>query len=260
MGHQLTAARLYQEDWIENLLDVVSTQGKHLLPRLDTPVWEKPFDKEFASTLADKLDGLVIVQRCRQNQYDEAADEWPIGHTPPEMKERHEAKLRKMDEWFGLSDDAYDSYYWAARGEHPHCGKRYRSNTENKADPEEDQTSPEIQIQAEVQGLREVSPHATPSSTSIVHTARRHETTKDKEEERSTKIHIASNVRTSFPEEENPSSIQTRGRKRRHDGDTGDTGHEGGRKKGRLAKVRKPAIPTSKWWGMPINTAGLETS
>ncbi|KAI1348878.1 hypothetical protein F5Y01DRAFT_291047 [Xylaria sp. FL0043] len=243
------------EDWLNNLLDVVGTQGKHLLPRLDTPVWENGYSKEFASTLACKLDGLLMIQRCRQNQYREAADEWPIGRTPPEVKERHEADLREMDEWFGLSDDAYDAY-WAARGEKPYCIKRYRDLAQSMAYPEEDQTAPRRPIQAGVQELPQVSSQAAPSCTLIAHTDERREAVRGEEDTRSAKVHVASDIRMESPTEEKPSPIRATSRKRRRDSDADDTDYEEVRRKGRLAKVRKPVISPSRWQGIPINAIG----
>ncbi|KAL9025673.1 MAG: hypothetical protein Q9196_005543, partial [Gyalolechia fulgens] len=90
-----------------NRLDIVATQGEYLLPRAPTPVFEKPYDEEFATKLAQALSSLVdVVQRVRRVIYHEAADEWPIGYTPPEVKERRRAELRALEALQGSSSSA----------------------------------------------------------------------------------------------------------------------------------------------------------
>ena len=38
--------------------------------------------------------------------YREEADEWPIGHTPPEVKERYYAALKRQEELEGATSDS----------------------------------------------------------------------------------------------------------------------------------------------------------
>jgi hypothetical protein len=41
---------------------------------------------------------IQIIQGIRRRQYFEAADEWPINHTPPEVRAEYEARLAADDE------------------------------------------------------------------------------------------------------------------------------------------------------------------
>lgn len=92
-------------------MDIVATQGECLVPRWHTPVWEKEYSEEFAVILTRKLDALDIAQLVRRAKYGPAADEWPIGHTPPEMKERRVAELRALEELEDrTSDEDSDEY------------------------------------------------------------------------------------------------------------------------------------------------------
>ncbi|KAI1312872.1 hypothetical protein F5Y03DRAFT_202655 [Xylaria venustula] len=88
-------------------LDIVATQGACLAPRGHTPIYTKRDDETFAAQLSLKLRALLIAQACRQIKYGaEAAEEWPIGRTPPEMVEKRKAELDKLEE---LSDNAFDT-------------------------------------------------------------------------------------------------------------------------------------------------------
>lgn len=44
------------------------------------------------------LDALVVGQTCRSVIYHGAADEWSIGHTPTELKEKRKAELKALEE------------------------------------------------------------------------------------------------------------------------------------------------------------------
>ncbi|KAF2254138.1 hypothetical protein BU26DRAFT_134186 [Trematosphaeria pertusa] len=78
--------------------DIVTTQGAFLGPCLRTPVFENGYDKDFLDRLHRKLELLVMVQGWRTGKYREAADEWPIGRTPPEIKERRAAEMKAQRE------------------------------------------------------------------------------------------------------------------------------------------------------------------
>lgn len=102
------------------LPDVVATQGQHLVAQPHTPVFA-PLRSEihaFAAELAASLSALVSHQNSRRRGYgDEAAEEWPIGRTPPKVrraqKERLRAKLRASLEEDSESDieATLDAYY-----------------------------------------------------------------------------------------------------------------------------------------------------
>ncbi|KAI0423864.1 hypothetical protein F5Y09DRAFT_354419 [Xylaria sp. FL1042] len=96
-----------QED--PDIFDIVATRGAYLVPRASTPVWPEANDGRFAAALERHLNALLIVQRVRRSKYHDAADEWPIGHTPPEVKEKHEAELKAWDEIAGVTSESSDN-------------------------------------------------------------------------------------------------------------------------------------------------------
>ncbi|KAI1949863.1 hypothetical protein LOZ57_002342 [Ophidiomyces ophidiicola] len=74
------------------LPDVVSTQGRYLKPRPETPAIEQHYDSKFVKELEIHLDSLLYEQSLRRKNYGDAADEWPPSHTPPEIREKWMAK------------------------------------------------------------------------------------------------------------------------------------------------------------------------
>lgn len=102
------------------LPDVVETQGQHLVGQPHTPVFP-PLSSEtqaFATELAASLSALISRQNRRRLAYGvEAAEEWPIGPTPPKVrraqKERLRAELRASLEEDSESDieATLDTYY-----------------------------------------------------------------------------------------------------------------------------------------------------
>ncbi|KAG6363894.1 hypothetical protein INS49_008997 [Diaporthe citri] len=102
------------------LPDVVATQGQYLVAQPHTPVFP-PLRSEteaFATELTASLGALTSRQNRRRLGYGvEAAEEWPIGRTPPKVrraqKERLRAKLRASLEEDSESDieAVLDSYY-----------------------------------------------------------------------------------------------------------------------------------------------------
>lgn len=102
------------------LPDVVATQGQHLVAQPHTPVFP-PLSSEthaFATELAASLSALISRQNRRRLGYGvNAAEEWPIGRTPPEVrraqKERLRAELRASLEEDSESDieAKLDTYY-----------------------------------------------------------------------------------------------------------------------------------------------------
>jgi len=92
---------------LQDFPDIVTTQGAYLVPRTGTPVLQKPYDIEFVDKLNMFLDVIVMRQGWRRSMYHSDADEWPIGRTPPELKERRKAELKAMEElWDITSDDS----------------------------------------------------------------------------------------------------------------------------------------------------------
>ncbi|RKU46302.1 hypothetical protein DL546_007805 [Coniochaeta pulveracea] len=88
-------------DWF----DVVGTQGAYLVPRAGTPVFQEAYDAEFVVLLKRHLNSLLLGQECRHVIYHGAADEWPMGHTPSELKEKRDAELKAWDEIAGVTSD-----------------------------------------------------------------------------------------------------------------------------------------------------------
>jgi hypothetical protein len=85
------------QDW----LDIVATQGAYLVPRAGTPVSQEAYDDQFAAVLNQHLDAVIIEQKYRREMYHGVADEWPMGHTPPEVKEKRKAELKAQEELEG---------------------------------------------------------------------------------------------------------------------------------------------------------------
>lgn len=102
------------------LPDVVATQGQHLVTQPHTPVFPALRSEihAFATELAASLSALASRQNRRRLGYGvEAAEEWPIGRTPPKVrraqKERLRATLRASLEEDSESDieATLDAYY-----------------------------------------------------------------------------------------------------------------------------------------------------
>lgn len=79
---------------LQNCLDIIAIQGACLVSRANTPVFQKAHDENFAVTLTRKLNALDVEQIVRKVMYRQAAEEWPIGHTPPETKEQYDAEMK----------------------------------------------------------------------------------------------------------------------------------------------------------------------
>lgn len=92
------------------LPDIVQTQGKHLVSRPTTPTYSRAPDPDFVEKLYTSLDSLLNTQKLRVHQYGEnVAEEWPINHTPPEIKtnwaEEHTAVESWIDEFPATPSD-----------------------------------------------------------------------------------------------------------------------------------------------------------
>ena len=95
---------------MQDCLDIVATQGAYLVPRAGTPVSQEAYDDRFATALKQHLDAVITEQICRSVMYHGAADEWPMGHTPPEIKEKRNAEVKAQEEREGAtSDDSTDN-------------------------------------------------------------------------------------------------------------------------------------------------------
>jgi len=88
-------------EWLHGPLpDVVKTQGKYLTSRPTTPTIIAQPDPHFLTKLDAELERLCFVQNLRQHQYGEdVAKEWPINHTPPEVKAQWQEDQAKFDDF-----------------------------------------------------------------------------------------------------------------------------------------------------------------
>lgn len=106
---RITAHRTNNNAHLQDFLDIVATQGAYLVPREGTPVPREANDVQFATALNQRLERVVTEQIWRCRIYHDAADEWPIGHTPPEVKEERIAKLKAYAESEGATSDGSDN-------------------------------------------------------------------------------------------------------------------------------------------------------
>ncbi|KAI4265901.1 MAG: hypothetical protein L6R35_007016 [Caloplaca aegaea] len=231
MGHhQLTVARLCQ-----NRLDIVATQGEYLVPRAGTPVFEKAYDDEFAAVLARKLKALTIVQLARRVMYRQAADEWPIGHTPPEVKERRRAELKALEELEGATSDE------GSDGDEDND-----ATTDGMTGLDKGQAASGRASRREPRGPCWL-PTPPPSAHSPVPTPhgrkRRRVSTRHEEEERPRQTYDTSIAKLDSQEQDIPNGSQRKGRKRRREDDADDDGEED---RERPNKARKTVAPVSR--------------
>ena len=221
MGHQqLTVARPSQD-----YLDIVATQGAYLIPRSNTPVWEKEYDEKFAAALDNVSDTLDMIKRIRRAKYHEAAEEWPIGFTPPEVKERRLAELRAIEEMEDITTDE------GSDGDDGGVAIPNGKARVEKARPVTERAS-QTRLQ-EAHGLPTPlsgnSPLPMPQGTK-----RRH----DEEKEYPRKTPVISPVSLDVSKEDMPDGSPVKGRKRRRTDDVdaeekGDKGDKGGSVKDR---------------------------
>jgi hypothetical protein len=68
-------------------------------------VFEKAYNENFVVTLTRKLYAIDVEHIVRRAMYRQAADEWPIGHTPPEVKEQYEAEMKEREEQEEITSD-----------------------------------------------------------------------------------------------------------------------------------------------------------
>lgn len=219
--------------------DVVATQGAYLAPRGNTPVFRDDGYKDFASRLTSNLEGVLIEQECRANMYHGAADEWPMGHTPPELKEKRKAELEALDALWGItSDDDSDNDNAKAKTSNDIDA---RVGPGNPAAPPQPQR-PHQADWLPTPPLSAKSPLATPRRGK-----RRRTSTQDEENGRLAKKHISSAQEVSATAEDAaPTTTQQKGQKRRRTHDVDD--EQEGEGKERPSKVRVSTAPPSSTW------------
>lgn len=127
--------------------------------------------------------------------YREAADEWPIGHTPPEVKERRLAELRALDEMEGATSD---------EGSDRDDGDDATADGKARADKARPATGPVSRTQPqEAQGLLTPPLSAHSPMPTLRGKKRRRGEEKD-EEEYPKKTRVISTARADAPEENKP--------------------------------------------------------
>ncbi|KAJ9129931.1 hypothetical protein NKR23_g12411 [Pleurostoma richardsiae] len=224
------------QDLLIDFLDIVTTQGAYLVPRADTPVFQEPYDGRFAAALEQHLDAVSTQQICRRVKYCDAADEWPIGRTPPEVKEKRKAELKTLGELEGAtSDDGSDN----DDDDKDKGGNDIdvRVGPGNPVAPDRPRR-PRRLPQADwlpTPPLSAESPLATPHRRK-----RRRISEEDEEKERSAKKHVSFAQEVSAAAKDAmPNTVQQKGRKRRRTLDVGDEEEED---KERPSKVQLPPL------------------
>ncbi|KAL9621090.1 MAG: hypothetical protein Q9160_004475 [Pyrenula sp. 1 TL-2023] len=78
--------------------DIVSTQGAYLVRRPETPIYPSRLDLYRVDL---KVNTLVTLQKWRVQMYGpEDAEEWPVSHTPPEIRQRYWDEQMRAKELF----------------------------------------------------------------------------------------------------------------------------------------------------------------
>ncbi|KAI1116739.1 hypothetical protein F5Y14DRAFT_458775 [Nemania sp. NC0429] len=79
--------------------NVVETQGAYLITQAPTPYIFCRIDVEdHAKKLYDKLECLAEIMEYRLSRWGDGADEYPLGRTPPEIKEESTAEAERLVE------------------------------------------------------------------------------------------------------------------------------------------------------------------
>ena len=191
----------------------MATQGAYLVPRSHTPVFEEAYHETFTAALDRAFKLFEFGQRLRRSKYHEAADEWPMGHTPHEVKERRLAELRVLDEmWDVTSDEGSD------RDEGDDATPDGKVRVVEKVQPTVERAS----------RTRSQEAHELPtpplSAQSPLLTPQGRKRRRDNEEEYQRKARAISAARLDVPEGDKPDGSQMKDRKRRR---TDDVDNEG---------------------------------
>lgn len=119
---------------MQDFLDIVASEGACLILPPSTPIHQEQDVEDFAIALTSRLNSLLYGQEIRRRKYRDAADQWPPGHTPPELVERHAAELKALIAFMeapsppGCSDD--EQFYLEKK-------KRSQQNTDSDHRPDE---------------------------------------------------------------------------------------------------------------------------
>ncbi|MCJ1251338.1 hypothetical protein MMC30_008570 [Trapelia coarctata] len=230
---------------LQDFLDIVAIQGAYLVPRADTPVFQEAYDDQFAAALELHLDAVSTQQICRRVKYHGAADEWPIGRTPPEVKDKRKAELKALDELEGAtSDDGSDN------------DDDKGNDIDARVDPGKtvvapDRPRPRRPRQA---GWLPTPPLSAESPLITPHRRKRRRTSEedDEEKERPAKKHVSSAKEVSAEEvsataeDAVPNTLQQKGRKRQRALDVGDE-EEGDKERPTKVRITTTTRPSSIW-------------
>ncbi|MCJ1309561.1 hypothetical protein MMC25_003221 [Agyrium rufum] len=169
---------------LQDSFDIVATQSACLLPRRRSPVFREPYDDKFITTLDRSLNSLSWRQELRQHKYHGAADEWPVGRTPPEITEMYEAEMKALDELWDASDNSQDDY----------VKDRGCTAVDARIGPGKTVTTPERSRKSHQAGLIPTPPLSTQSPLTTPHRWKRRRISEedDEKKERPAKKQISS--------------------------------------------------------------------
>ncbi|KAK3385779.1 hypothetical protein B0H63DRAFT_187575 [Podospora didyma] len=225
------------QDLLIDCLDIVATQGAYLVPRAGTPVSQESYD-DHAAALEQHLDAVITEQICRSAMYHGAADEWPMGHTPQEVKDKRNAELKAQEELEGAtSDDGSDNDDDKDKGGN---GINARVGPGNPV-------APRPRRPVRQADWLPTPPLSAESPLATTNRRRRWRISEedDEEKERPAKKHVSFAQKVSAAAQDAvPNTAQQEGRKRRRTLDVGDEEEED---KERPSKVRKspPLAPAA---------------
>lgn len=219
------------DDWP----DVVATQGAYLAPCGSTPVLQEADYEKFAIMLKHNLNAVITEQECRTIMYHGAADEWAMGHTPTELKEKRKAELEALDALWGITFDDDNAKAKTSNDIDARVGPGNPAAPEQPQRPHQADWLPTPPLSAK-------SPLATPRRGK-----RRRTSAQDEENGRLAKKHISSAQEVSATAEDAaPTTAQQKGQKRRRTLDVDD--EQEGEGKERPSKVRVSTAPPSSIW------------
>ncbi|TVY65762.1 hypothetical protein LSUE1_G010048 [Lachnellula suecica] len=167
--------------------DIVNTHSSYPITRPRTPVFHGTYNEDFVSMLENELNHIVTQQIWRQRKYCDAADEWPIGHTPPEIKEKCAAEVKAMTEQWNASDTESDVV-----SSPPISDQISETTLGNISEENEEENATGTRLGKRRRGTTSDNNKEEDISVTILHKRQRRSTCEDNEEENGT-IRISEN-------------------------------------------------------------------
>lgn len=81
---------------MQECLDIVASQGAHLITRSGMPVFQGACCNELAAALDGRLETLFIEYACRRAMYHGTTNEWLLRHIPLELEEQYRAEQEAL--------------------------------------------------------------------------------------------------------------------------------------------------------------------